>query len=629
MQFLQTDNRFFENLVNNSLDLISVVDFNGTIAYKSPSLEQILGFKPEELIGQSLFKYLHPGEVEFILNVMKDGIYSGSTRKIELRFRHKNGSYRRLESVANFLIDKGYITIHSRDVTKRFETEAALKESEAVYKNLFENANDAIIIIDPEEEIVLEANHKAFELYGYEKNELIGLKLERFVPDISTARERIKSILSSNDTRIMSSIHLNNQKKKLLIQLTASIIHFKEKTCILCINRNLTEIKRAEEALHISNERFRLVSMATNDAIWDLDLATNHLQWGEGYSKLFGYEITEDETALESWQRHIYPEDIDRVLKSFTLAIENNKNNWCDRYRFIAKNGEVRDIYDRGYIMYNEKGTAVRMVGAMQDITEIEKTNKELQKAKEKAEQANTVKSQFLANISHEIRTPLNGIMGMTDLLFTTDLQPEQAEFLGMIKYSSDNLLKLIDEILDLSRIEAKSFKLNKNIFPLTELINNCFNILMPSASAKNIEFILSNSLACSYNVYGDELRISQVMNNLLNNSIKFTEKGSIKLSVSDTFIDESTINLKIQVSDTGIGIHPAEINRIFETFTQLDTGYKKSYSGAGLGLSIVKNLVDMMNGEIKVASTPGKGSTFTCNIPLAIQPVNEIMKAG
>jgi PAS domain S-box-containing protein len=626
---LKTDTLFFQDLVNNSLDLISVIDFNGTMLYESPSIERILGYTPEELIGESIFMYLHPEDAEFILGVMKDGIYSGSTKTVEARFMHKDGRYRRLECVANFNIQKGYITVHSRDITERFETETALKESEYVYRSLYENANDAIVIIDPEKEVILEANNKALELYGYERNEFFGVKLEAFIADISRARERIKSILGASDARIMSSTHINKKGQQVLVQLTASKIRYKDKTCLLCINRDLTGSRLAEEALYISNERFRLVSMATNDAIWDLDLATNELQWGEGYTKMFGYEINAEETALESWQRHIHPDDIDRVLGGFTNAIENGKNNWSDRYRFIAKNGEEKVVYDRGYIMYNEQGVPVRMVGAMQDITELVNTNKELQKAKEKAEQANKIKSQFLANISHEIRTPLNGIMGMTELLYTTELQPEQAEFLGMIKYSSGNLLKLIDEILDLSKIEAKSLTLNQNIFSLTGLINNSFNILIPAASTRGIDFILTNNLSCSYNVYGDELRISQVISNLLNNSIKFTEKGSIRLAVSDTLVDEKKIKLKIEVSDTGIGIAPNEISRIFETFTQLDAGYKKSYSGAGLGLSIVKNLITMMNGEIKVASTPGKGSTFTCIIPLTIQPVNEVLKAG
>ena len=245
---------------------------------------------------------------------------------------------------------------------------------------------------------------------------------------------------------------------------------------------------------------------------------------------------------------------------------------------------------------------------------ELKITHEALKKAKEEAEEANETKSRFLANMSHEIRTPLNGIMGMTDLAYMTDLSPQQRTYLEMIRYSGNILLNIINDILDYSKIEAGKLQLENIEFNLKDTVEKLTRLTSTRVLQKNIEIILDIDQNTPTYVIGDSMRLNQVLLNLLNNAIKFTEKGEIHISVTQKACSQN--NIEFRIKDTGIGIPSDKVDKMFEEFTQADSSITRRYGGTGLGLAISNQLIKAMGGSINVESEIGVGSTFTFNIP-------------
>ncbi len=259
------------------------------------------------------------------------------------------------------------------------------------------------------------------------------------------------------------------------------------------------------------------------------------------------------------------------------------------------------------------------------DMTQQMLTQENLQQAKQKAEEANRSKSQFLANMSHELRTPMNGILGMTQLLLKDNAMPAENNRLTTIMYSAENMMTILNEILDLSKIEESKMTLNKSPLNIHELVTRAYNLFNDSAVNKDIKLSLKISEDTPTHLIGDATFIRQIIINLLNNAIKFTPGGSVEIAVDSTSLDQERLTLNISVKDTGIGIAEEDHLRVFENFNQVDTSDTRHYGGTGMGLAITKQLTDMMGGSISLESKLGKGSTFTIKIPTEIAKPEEI----
>jgi PAS domain S-box-containing protein len=393
---------------------------------------------------------------------------------------------------------------------------------------------------------------------------------------------------------------------------------------------DIDESKRVADALRANEERMQLAMKATNDVIWDWD-AVNDLQlWNEAGTAVFGWrDIVETPQNADWWLTRVHPDDLQRVSESFHRAIDDPALlQWRDEYRFRRADGRYAQVLDRAHILRDAAGRTVRMIGAMQDISEkkrldaellahrehleelVAKRTAQLDQARRLAEAASRAKSEFLANMSHEIRTPMNAILGFTHVLRQNAATPDVAERLGKIDGAAQHLLMVINDILDISKIEAGQMQLESTDFHLASVLDNIVSMFAGQAKNKGLQLHAEREGVPDW-LHGDPTRLRQALLNFVSNAIKFTEHGGITLRVGLLETSDDSLLLRFEVRDTGIGITPEQMPRLFQTFAQADLSTTRKYGGTGLGLAIARHLAEMMGGTAGAESVPGKGSVF------------------
>ena len=406
------------------------------------------------------------------------------------------------------------------------------------------------------------------------------------------------------------------------------------------LGQEVTKRRLVEEALTKSLERFNLANLASFDIIWDWDLKANTLWINENFKSQFGYKAQEIGPGIETRTTRVHPEDRNQAETSLQQALSSGQINWSDQYRFLLKNGSYADVEDRGYIVRDSQGNPARMVGAMRDITDKKNYEKELVKAREKAEESDRLKTAFLANISHEIRTPMNGILGFADLLKSPDLtHAEQNDFIDIIKKSGDRLLNLINDIVDISKIEAGLMELNITESDIHLQTKYIYSFFKHQAESKGLQLLCKNGLSSKeFFIKTDREKLYAILTNLVKNAIKFTDRGSIEFGYNivetDNYLSLHTDNpetdnaetdnylsLRFYVKDTGVGIPLNRQKAIFDRFIQSDIADKRAFQGTGLGLTIAKSYVEMLGGKLWVESEEGLGSTFYFTVPYTVMP--------
>ncbi|MBF0495004.1 MAG: response regulator [Deltaproteobacteria bacterium] len=380
--------------------------------------------------------------------------------------------------------------------------------------------------------------------------------------------------------------------------------------------RDISNLKRAEDALKQSEALFKNIAKIAPVGIFRTDAQGTYVFVSDRWSDITGLSI--EEAKGTGWARSLHPDDASRIFTGWQNSVAFD-SYYEDEWRFKRRTGEISWVLGRAIPERKVDGTVIGFVGTVTDITERKRMEQELIRAKEKAEAANQAKSEFVANMSHEIRTPLNVIMGMTRLAINSELSAKQKNQLLAVKNASDALLTLINDILDFSKIEAGKFELALTNFVLNEVLDQIISNLSLAAKDKGLALYLEINPDIPVRLYGDPDRLGQIITNLVGNAIKFTQAGEIEIRVTlekqwdkdPSTIQADPIRLLFSVQDTGIGIIDDKQKVIFDSFTQADSSTTRKFGGTGLGLTISKRLVEMMNGSIWVKSAAGVGSTF------------------
>ena len=366
-----------------------------------------------------------------------------------------------------------------------------------------------------------------------------------------------------------------------------------------------------QHALKEANSRATLATESGGIGIWEWDVLSGTLGWNSWMYRLYG--ITPRDSMAENyelWRNQLHPDDLEaseQALRNCAGGIAPLNTS----FRIVWEDGSIHHLRATGQVTDFDSGRAVRVVGANWDVTDLIQAEEKSRQAMKAAEESNRIKSDFLANMSHEIRTPMNAIMGMTRLALRKNPDAVQLNYLKKIDNAAQSLLSIINDILDYSKIEAGKMELEQIGFSLDEVLNNLDDIVRQKAEQKGIEIVFSMAAGIPRSLQGDPLRLGQILINLVNNAIKFTEKGRVVVEVKAEESGEDTRKLRFLVSDTGIGMSSEQVSNLFKSFNQADTSITRKYGGTGLGLAITKQLCELMQGSLEVESRPGEGSTF------------------
>ena len=380
-------------------------------------------------------------------------------------------------------------------------------------------------------------------------------------------------------------------------------------------------VTRRTEELRMQRQFLELAMAATQDGVWDWDENQRTLWLSPRWKAMLGYRDDEIENSMKGAESVIHPEDLYEWRKRMADYITGRTSEFVGIFRFFHKSGHIQYVLSRAIAERDATGHVIRIVGAHTDVTEIEQANRNLKKARDEADSANRAKSDFLANMSHEIRTPMNGIIGMTHLLLETKLDSRQRHYAQTVGQSAESLLQIINDILDFSKIEAGKMELENIPFDFQLLCEDVSEMMFVRTQEKGIEFLLSWDPDCPQFLFGDPVRIRQILFNLCGNAIKFTDEGYVLVKVKHLGTRDGHTDLRISVVDTGIGIAKEKQALVFNKFDQADGSTTRRYGGTGLGLTISKQLAELMGGHISLTSEPGVGSTFSVHLTLSVAP--------
>ncbi len=376
--------------------------------------------------------------------------------------------------------------------------------------------------------------------------------------------------------------------------------------------KNILDLRDREAQLRQLSRRLGLALDASKVGVWDYDLDTGELVWDDRMDELYVYPPTGRRQGYADWQNRLHPDDVARAEAEFREAVEAT-GRYASDYRLRLPDGSVRHIRAIGAV-FRELEASAKIIGVNWDVTADVLRSEELDARRVEAEGASIAKSQFLATMSHEIRTPMNGVIGMLDLILRTDLEPIQRERAGIARDSARQLLEILNDVLDLSKLEANRITLDRAPADVARVTRDVVALMAPGASGRDLEVRASIAPEVPAWVSCDATRLRQVLMNLVGNAVKFTETGTVEASVG--YSPRNGGRLEIAVRDTGVGIPEDDKRNLFQRFAQVDSSVTRQRGGTGLGLAISRQLVELMGGEISMESVLGLGSTFRFWVP-------------
>jgi PAS domain S-box-containing protein len=474
----------------------------------------------------------------------------------------------------------------------------------------------AIVSITDARGVITHANDRFCEISGYSRSELLGathrlIRSGQHPPEFYG--DMWRTIAAG---RVWRGEICNRARDGHLYWVESTITPFLDAAGrpyqYIAIRTDISRTKKIEQALEENRERLRRGQLYANIGTWDWNILTGELYWTERIGPLFGYAPGELETTYENFLAAIHPDDRDAVTAAVAACVEQDVP-YAIEHRVVWPDGTVRWVLERGAVQRNAEGVAAHMIGVVQDIDDRKRAERELIVAREEAERASQAKSEFLSSMSHELRTPMNAILGFAQLLEDGALSADQLDSVREILKAGDHLLELINEVLDLARVESGRLELSLEPVEVASVVTECLRFITPLAEERGIRLVGPAWTALA--VRADRVRLRQVLLNLLSNAIKYNRDGG---SVALRVLPQEDGRVRFRVDDTGPGIPAHQQAGLFRPFNRLGAE-RSGIEGTGIGLTISRRLVELMGGTIGYHSVAGEGSQFWIELPMAV----------
>ena len=508
---------------------------------------------------------------------------------------------------------------------RRKDTEAAFQQSDDDLRSMFLNIEEAYLRTDFTDGTILRVNPAAVAMLGYNReDELVGHKTtEKVWADPADRNEGAKLLLSHG----RACVFVRWKKKDgtvLLLENTIRLIRDKNGSPLYVegLSRDVTARDRAEQALKRSEASLAAVSKIAKIGGWDRSLPDLKMTWTSEMYRIFEVDPARGPLSQEELIARLHPDDREAFLAFQEKTRESGVEGPLSLdHRIILPSGATKYLVALAERQMDVQGNVTRVVGITQDITDRKLLEERLRQAIAQAEQATRTKSQFLANVSHEIRTPMNVISGLSHLALQMTTEPKPRDYLSKILAAANNLTAIVDDLLDFSKIELGKLEIESIDFDLNKVLTYIRNMLAQRAAEKSLGLVISVAPETPCELVGDPLRLGQILMNLTANAIKFTEQGKVTVSAELLRKDETdrAAFIRFTVQDTGIGISPEHLPKLFQSFVQADGSTTRKYGGTGLGLAISKQLVELMGGTIHAESVVNQGSRFFFEMKLAL----------
>jgi PAS domain S-box-containing protein len=610
----------FQSTLDSITDGLLILDRDWRYTYFSETGARMLGLRPEDLIGGCVWDlFPHAKGTKFHESYHR-AVATGQPVHFEEFYPEPLNKWLECHCYPSA---EG-LTVYFRDITGRKRTEEALRESEEHARRIIDNTVALVGIMTPDGTLI-EANTTALSAGGLRREEVVGKKFWdcywwSYDPQVQNQlRDAVTKAAGGHKVRYDVVVRMAHDSRMhidfMLAPVRNSTGHV---THLIPSAIDITDRKKSEEDLRHTAERYeqqlRLfdgVTSTTPDFVYLFDPQGRFLYANSRLLEVWGMELPDvigktcRELGYEQWHHDMHMREIAQVIET--------RRSIKGEVPFKAPLTGIFGVYEYIFTpVIGPDGEVEFIAGTTRDTTERKQAENDLKEAKAAAEEANRAKSEFLANMSHEIRTPMTVFMAAIEHLLQIDRSPERRHLLGIAEQSAQRLRSLIDDILDFSRIEAQRVDLEEEEFELRACVREAIDLFVLSARAKNLRLEMQVAPDSPQQVFGDAGRLGQVLINLIGNAVKFTHEGKIRVDVQPR-----GEYLEFAVADTGIGIPEEKRDRLFQSFSQVDSSFTRKFGGTGLGLAICKGLVELMGGQIRVQSREGQGSVFTFTVPL------------
>ncbi|MFK4763820.1 transporter substrate-binding domain-containing protein [Desulfobaculum sp. SPO524] len=606
-----------------SLDAVIMLDSAGHVRFWNSAAEQMFGFAAEETLGQDMHGLFVPQEHrEAAYAGLKDFAQTGRGEVVggirEEMAQRRSGALFPVEiAIASFQIAGEWFAVGTvRDITDRKAQETALAEAEERTRNILESVGEGIFGVD-NTGTTLFINQAALNMLGYAAQDIYGQNIHALIhhshPD-GTAYNVHEcpmhhAFTTGTPQRIVDEVLWRKDGTNFPVEYTAAPIE-RDGAPIgaVIVFHDITQRLEMERSLRESTDLLQTVIDTMQAVVLMKDLHGRHLLVNDYYTRATGLS-KEDVTGKTDHE--VFPPEVADAIVAVDQDVMRTRQITEFEEEVPHPDGTVHAYLTTKVPLVDDRDEVYGICGLAVDVTTLKEMERELTAARQAADDANKAKSDFLANMSHEIRTPMNAILGMSHLALQTDMSRKQRDYVNKIDMSAKALLRIINDILDFSKIEAGKLDIEHIPFHLEDVLDNLANLVSVRAQEKGLELLFRTEADVPFGLVGDPLRLGQILINLAGNAVKFTDHGEIVITTSVVERTDDAITLRFAVADTGIGLTEAQRAKLFTAFTQADTSTTRKFGGTGLGLTISKRLVNMMDGEIGVDSQPGEGSTF------------------